>query len=170
MLLESPWNANIALHVRRLTKRKYQCQARPLSQIIVFQIWDRIGVPRMIRLRQVFQLSRTRCHSPTGRARIPVIEFIPSCTPGPRTHRYVLRSRSIDMQGRPRAHRPRKCVHRARDSLLCGPVVGGQCPSYILHLPNFVVTLVLKRQFTDLPSGNLQNLYRSIAGVWRTRY
>lgn len=55
---------------------------------------------------------------PSGRTQIPVNEFIPAGTSGPRMHRYVLRSRSIDMQGRPRAHPVRKCVHRARNSLL----------------------------------------------------
>lgn len=58
-------------------------------------------------------------HLPFCRTQIPVNEFIAAVRPDRELHRYVLRPRSIDMQGRPPAHRARKCVHQVRDQRLC---------------------------------------------------
>lgn len=55
----------------------------PCREQLIFRWGDSIRVARMIRLRLVFQLSRTRmsfCQPPSSRARIAVDEFIPAGT------------------------------------------------------------------------------------------
>lgn len=52
------------------------------------------------------------------------------------------------MQGRPRAHPIRKCVHRVRDLCSSDPVAVRQSViQYVLHISNFVSKRVLTTEW-----------------------